>query len=317
MSQKTVSDQEFIEIWNQYNNPTLVAKHLAVSVRNIHNRRKAIEDRYDIELKTLIDLRNGAGTPLIKIPNDKVRAIANLTGYVVVFSDAHFFPGEKSIGYQALIKVIKQLKPALIIANGDILDGATIHGHGPIGWEFPPTLKQELEAVQDAMKGIEKAARGAILHRTIGNHDIRFDRRLAGQVPEYRDISGTSLRDHLPLWNVSWSVMINGNTMVKHRINGGIHSGYNNTLKGGISTVTGHTHLLSVSPWSDYTGRRYGVSTGMLADPMDAQFRYAEDNPRPWCQGFAVLRYDSEGMLMPPELCEVVNGRAYFRGEPV
>lgn len=317
MSRKTVSDQEFIEIWNQYNNPTLVAEHIGINVRNIHTRRKAIEDRYDIELKTLIDMRSGPASQKIKIPNDRVRAIANLTGYVVVFSDAHFFPGEKSIGYQALIKVIKQLKPALIIANGDIFDGATIHGHGPIGWESPPTLKQELEAVQDAMNGIEKAARGAILHRTIGNHDIRFDRRLAGQVPEYRDISGTTLRDHLPLWNVSWSVMINGNTMVKHRINGGIHSGYNNTLKGGISTVTGHTHLLSVSPWTDYTGRRYGVSTGMLADPMDAQFRYAEDNPRPWCQGFAVLKYDDEGMLLPPELCEVVNGCAYFRGEPV
>lgn len=316
MSRKTVSDQEFIEIWNQYNNPTLVAKHIGLSLRNVYVRRNRLQQIYGVDLPTKIDLRSNFESKLT-IPNDKVRAIANLTGYVVVFSDAHFFPGEKSMGYQALIKVIKQLKPKLIIANGDILDGATIHGHGPIGWESPPTLKQELEAVQDSMQGIEKAARGAILHRTIGNHDIRFDRRLAGQVPEYRDISGTSLRDHLPLWNVSWSVMINGNTMVKHRINGGIHSGYNNTLKGGISTVTGHTHLLSVSPWSDYTGRRYGVSTGMLADPMDAQFRYAEDNPRPWCQGFAVLKYDDEGMLMPPELCEVINGCAYFRGEAV
>jgi hypothetical protein len=251
------------------------------------------------------------------MPADKVRAITNITGYVIVFSDAHFFPGDKSIGYEALIKLIKQTKPKLIVANGDILDGATIHGHGPIGWESPPTLKQELEAVQDAMKGIEKAARGAVLHRTIGNHDIRFDRRLAGQVPEYRDISGTTLKDHLPLWTVSWSVMVNGNTMIKHRINGGIHSAYNNTLKGGMSTVTGHTHLLEVKPWTDYTGRRYGVSTGMLADPQDAQFRYAEDNPRPWCQGFAVLKYNEDGTLLPPELCEVVSDVAYFRGEPV
>ena len=317
MSKKTCSDEEFIEIWNRLNSPSLVAQHLGINVRNVFARRNRINKIYNVELNTLADQRINSNSPTLVMPSDKVRAIANIVGYVIVFSDAHFFPGEKSIGYQALIKLIKQLKPKLIIGNGDLLDGATIHSHGFMGWESPPTLKQELEAVQDAMSGIEKAAKGAILHRTIGNHDIRFDRRLAGQVPEYRDIAGTTLKDHLPLWTVSWSVMVNGNTMIKHRINGGIHSAYMNTLRGGVSTVTGHTHLLEVKPWSDYTGRRWGVSTGMLADPDDAQFRYAEDSPRPWCQGFAVLRYDDNGMLLPPELCEVVGGVAYFRGEPV
>lgn len=306
-----VSDEQFIALWMHHGNPTDVAKQLGIDIRNVFARRNRLQARHGVDLKTVNDKR---GTRRITMPADKVRAIADIEGYVLVFSDAHFYPGEHSVGLQALVKLIKDLKPKLIVANGDILDGSTIHSHGPQGWERPPTLKEELEAVQGAMGAIEKAARGAILHRTIGNHDIRFDRRLATNASEYRGISGTRLADHLPHWNESWSVMVNGNTMIKHRIHGGVHSAYNNTLKGGINVVTGHTHLLEVKPWTDYTGRRYGVSTGMLADPEDAQFRYTEDNPKPWCQGFAVLKYDSEGMLLPPELCEVVNGSAYFRG---
>ena len=312
MAAAACTDAEFIQLWKKFGNPTKVAEHLGISVRTVHARRNRIARAHDVELKTSNPM-TGINTRYVK-PNDGVRALADVSGYVVVFSDAHFFPGEYSLGLQAMLRVIKDLKPKLVIANGDILDGATIHGHGPQGWERPPTLKEELDAVQDCMSKIQKAAKGAILMRTTGNHDIRFDRRMAMGAPEYRGISGSALKDHLPHWEVSWSIMVNGNTMIKHRINGGVHSAYNNTLKGGINIVTGHTHLLEVKPWTDYTGRRYGVSTGMLADPMDAQFRYAEDNPRPWCQGFAVLKYDEDGMLMPPELCEVINGRAYFRG---
>jgi hypothetical protein len=106
--------------------------------------------------------------------------------------------------------------------------------------------------------------------------------------------------------------------MIKHRFqHSGIHSGYNNTLKSGINTVSGHTHLLEVKPWGDYRGRRYGVSTGMLASPEIGAFYYLEDNPVSWCSGFVVLTYDNEGRLLPPELVEVVDDVAYFRGQQI
>jgi hypothetical protein len=106
--------------------------------------------------------------------------------------------------------------------------------------------------------------------------------------------------------------------MIKHRLqHGGIHSSYNNVLKSGISTCSGHTHLLEVKGWGDYKGRRYGISTGMLADPESSAFHYLEDNPVPWCQGFAILHFDNDGRLLPPELCEVVEGVAYFRGSSI
>lgn len=88
-----------------------------------------------------------------------------------------------------------------------------------------------------------------------------------------------------------------------------------NDLKSGASIVTGHLHSLKVTPWTDYTGTRYGVDTGTLADIDGSQFEYTEDNPKNWRSGFAVLTFHN-GKLMPPELCEVTgDGQAWFRGE--
>ena len=315
MAVAVCSEEEFIAVWRRLGSVTLVAKELKISVRQVQNRRRRIEGRHNITLDATNDQR------IYKIlhTENQIQSVANITGPVIVFSDAHFMPDEPSVGFDALIKVIKKIKPTMIVANGDILDGGTISKYAPEGWpgKTKPTLKQELEAVQFHMDGIVKACKGlgVILHRTIGNHDIRFEKRLAGLVPEYKDIQGTRLSDHIPEWTVSWSVLVNDNTMIKHRLqHSGIHSNFQNVLKSGLSTCSGHTHLLEVKGWGDYTGRRWGVSTGMLANPDSQAFHYLENNPTPWCQGFAILTYDNNGRLLPPELCEVIDGCAYFRG---
>ena len=317
MAKARTTDEEFIEVWNRLGSAALVAKELNMAQRPVMARRASIENRFKITLEAHNDQRRRAE---ITHSADKIRSIADITGTALVFSDAHFMPGEPSVAFKAMLRLIKKLKPKLIVGNGDILDGGTISKYGPEGWQTKPTLKQELESVQWHMSEIVKAAKGtgAILHRTIGNHDIRFEKRLAGQVPEYRDISGTRLKDHLPEWSESWSLMVNDNTMIKHRFqHSGIHSAYNSVLRAGISTVNGHTHLLQVSNWSDYKGRRYGVSTGMLADSQSQAFDYIEDNPVPWCSGFAILTFHNDSQLLPPELCEVVNGTAFFRGAEI
>lgn len=319
MSKPSTNDEQFIELWKKLGSPQLMSEHLGVTVRNILDRRSRIEKKLSIELPTHNDLRYN-NRARITHDYDKLRSVADIEGYVFVFSDAHFQPNESTPAFYALIKLIKRLKPAMIIANGDILDGATISKYGAEDWTARPSLQQELEAVQVHMDAIHKACKGigTVLHRTVGNHDIRFDKRLANAAPEFKGIRGTTLVDHIPEWTVSWSVMVNGNTMIKHRMqHGGIHSGYNNTLKSGVSSVTGHTHLLEVKPWGDYNGRRYGVSTGMLADPGSRAFRYIEDNPVPWCSGFAILSFDNQGRLLPPELVEVIEGVPYFRGQSI
>jgi hypothetical protein len=238
-------------------------------------------------------------------------------GVAVVFSDAHWWPGHpRTVAHEAMLKVIRVTKPALVIANGDVFDGAAISRHDPEGWENRPTVIAELEAVKEQLAGIAKSARGAALLRTIGNHDMRFDKRLAVRVPDYKHLAGMMLRDHLPDWQEAWCFEINGAVMVKHRWHNGVHAAHNNVLKGGRSIVTGHLHRLLAMPYTDYNGRRWGIDTGTLSEPAFAQFDYAEDAPKNWGSGFAVLTF-RRGELLPPEFCEVIRGAAFFRGEVV
>jgi hypothetical protein len=60
---------------------------------------------------------------------------------------------------------------------------------------------------------------------------------------------------------------------------------------------------------------RWSVDGGSLSDPRSEGFDYAEGNVE-HAQGFVVLTY-REGRLMPPEICELVDDGAWFRGKLV
>lgn len=307
------TDEEFIDLWNKCGSAAELSAILNLNVRNIQNRRRKIEKKFGIAL-----LSNHKLSPDFKvtIPANGVRVGVEVgSGVIVVASDCHYYPGIVTTAHRAFIKIIKDLKPKMVIMNGDVFDGASISRHPPMGWSEIPNVKQELEACQERLGEVEKAAKNASLHWTWGNHDMRFNARLCSQVGDtFKGIEGMNLSDHFPRWRFSTSVMVNENTIIKHRYHNGIHAVYNNTLKSGTSIVTGHLHSLKVTPWTDYLGTRYGVDTGTLSDIDGSQFDYTEDNPKNWRAGFAVLTFHN-GKLLPPELCEVVDeNTVWFRG---
>lgn len=307
-----VSDEEFIASFRKYGSPQRVAEATGLPIRWVYQRRKDLEARTGALMPTTTDCAKIA----VKIKSfEQRRSISVKDGHVVVFSDAHYWPGDPSIAHLALLEVCRELKPAAVIANGDLLDGATISRHEPRGWMKTPDVREEVEVLQERLAEVKGAAKKAQLLRTLGNHCIRFERHLAVHAPQYRGLAGTSLEDHIPDWPCSWTVEVN-DTIVKHRWAGGIHATYNNTLRSGRSIVTGHLHSLNIRAWTDYNGTRYGVDTGTLADPYHDAFDYAEDNPRDWRSGFVVLTY-RKGKLLWPELVYVDGGVAYFRGEAV
>jgi hypothetical protein len=313
MKRGSYTDEDFIRLWNQHGSAAALSRELGISIRNVYIRRREVEKRHSIIL---------AGTDLrspdfqVSYANNNVRTGVNIPdGYILVASDCHYWPDVISTAHKAFVKVIKMVKPKMVIMNGDVFDGASISRHPVSGWESTPTVKQELEACQERLGEIEKAAKGAALHWTWGNHDMRFNGRLASQVGDtWRGVEGMDLKDHFPRWKFSTSVMVNEKVMIKHRYHNGIHAVYNNTMKSGISVVTGHLHSLKVTPWTDYTGTRYGVDTGTLAPIEGNQFDYSEDSPKNWRSGFAVLNF-IDYQLMPPELVQVIDDKFYFRGE--
>ena len=315
----STTDDEFIALWNKFTSVQALANHLQINVRNIQIRRKRIESKRGIKL-----VATAKNSPDAKIfyPANGVRATTEIdSGVVLVASDCHYWPDVISTAHRAFVKLVKELKPKIVVINGDAFDGASISRHPAGGtWQSLPSVKQELEACQDRLEEIQKAAGAAQLHFCWGNHDLRFNARLQQQVGDtFKGVMGMNLQEHFPLWRFSMSLMINDHTMIKHRYHNGIHAIYNNILKSGTSMVTGHLHSLKITPFSDYRGARYGVDTGTLS-PVDADaFTYSEDSPKNHRSGFAILTFH-EGRLMPPELCEVIDeeeGLVYFRGQVI
>ena len=308
------TDQEFIDCWNEHKSATKVAQVLGIGVRAVNARRRSLENRYRIRLESISP---HAQEYYVRDHMSRMDVdIENAT--IFVASDAHYWPGEPSEAHKAFVRLIKKIKPDIIVMNGDAFDGATISRFGKIGFATHdiPSVKQELEAVSDRLGEIEKVAGNAKLIFTMGNHDMRFENRLANTVPEFEGVAGFSLKEHFPRWLFCMSVMVNKNLMIKHRFRNGIHGVYNNTLHGGVSMVTGHLHRLQAIIFSDYNGTRWGVDTGTLSDTEGDHMSYGEDNPKNHCSGFAVLTVVN-GRLIQPEFCAVLDGVPYFRGKPV
>lgn len=267
-----------------------------------------------IPVTTLKDRLAASERPTLAIKGRRELSVEN--GTVIVFSDAHYWPGEPSTAHRALVEFCKRIKPVAVVCNGDAIDGSSISRHPPIGWESCPTVKEELEVCQERLGEITAAAGIATKVWLLGNHDARFETRLAQVAPEFKDVHGIHLHDHFPGWICGWSLFINDSVVVKHRFKGGQHAPFNNTLASGLSMVTGHLHSAKVTPYTDYRGIRYGVDTGCLADTYHDAFQgYLEDNPRDWRSGFCVLTF-VDGVLLMPELVLVYSPTSVqFRGE--
>lgn len=318
MYKKAVSEAEFIELWNKYKSATKMAQILGIRERNVIGRRKRIEARTGHRL----DVVNPQKRPLNHIaPSKSSRARYSLgieNGVVLVFSDAHFWPGIRTTAFKGLLWAIKNLKPKAIINNGDAFDGASISRYPRIGWDSKPSVIQELHACEASLGEIEELAKDAKLVWALGNHDARFESRLANTVPEFMHVGGFKLADHFPAWVPCWSCWPTDEVVVKHRIKGGVHATHNNTVNSGISTVTGHLHSLKVTPFADYRGNRFGVDTGTLADTSGPQFTdYLEDSPTNWRSGFAVLTFRNGRLLWPEIVHKFDEGSVEFRGQVI
>ena len=317
---ETCTDDEFIQIWGKLQSATKVARELGISIRNVQNRRRNLETFYNIKLfsadprSSYYDPRQASYSPLKQID------LGILDGVVIVFSDAHFIPSERSTAFKGLLWAIETLKPTAVIANGDSFDGASISRHD-VTDEAPTTVIQELNACKAALGEIEERAKAErhnvrLIH-TWGNHDARFANRLAQHAPQYKDVLGFKITDHIPDWEFCWACWPTSKVIVKHRYKGGIHATHNNTVQAGVSVVSGHLHSLKTTPFNDYNGVRYGVDTGTLAEPDGPQFTYAELNPNNHRSGFAVLTFFNGELLWPELVHAFSEDHIQFRGEVI
>ena len=321
MPVKRFSDQQIISAIENSASMNEASLNLGMNLSGLNKRRRRIEKREKIEIRAPQATKQFEHLQIAHIHPTK-KDLGILNGTVIVFSDAHFWPGVYTTAFKGLLWAIKELKPKAVIANGDIFDGAGISRHPRIGWAKAPSVMDELKACTISMGYIEEAAKEARhnvkLVWPLGNHDARFETFLAANAPQYEHVKGFTLRDHFPKWEPCWAVWMNENTVVKHRFKGGIHATHNNTMWSGKNIVTGHLHSLKVTPFSDYNGVRYGIDTGTLAEPYGPQFEdYTEHGPLNWRSGFAVLTFVNGNLILPELITTHGPDSIEFRGRVI
>lgn len=311
MADEKCSEADFVKLFEELGAQGIADK-LKISVRGVYKRRVSLEKKLNRQITGPPDPSRTRRN--VKHPHRLELDVKD--GVVLIASDAHYWPGIKSTAHRAFVKFCKDLNPVTVIMNGDVMDGASISRFPPIGWESAPTVAEEVGVAQRRLREITDATPDAEHFWPLGNHDGRFETRLATVAPEFSGVHGVHLKDHFPEWRPCWAVWINGDVVVKHRFKGGIHATHNNTMWAGKTMVTGHLHSLKVTPFSDYNGTRFGVDTGTLAEPYGEQFvDYGEDGPKNHRSGFAVLTFE-DGKLLDPELVRVWDeNRICFRGK--
>lgn len=306
--QKMIDDETLLTVFKRTGSPQETGEALGLSSRSVARRLRSLG------VPPLPTRPIGGPRPL-QLAHGKINATLD-TGTLIAFSDAHYAPGTVTTAHRALLILIKRLRPSIIVCNGDAFDGGAISRYPRIGWDKRPTVAQDLEAVEARLTEIEKIAKGAQLIWPLGNHDARFETFLASNVPQYEGVQGFSLKDRFPLWKPCWGLWVNDTVVFKHRYKGGIHATHNNTLNAGTTIVTGHDHMLKITPFSDYKELRWGVSLGTLAEPYDSQFvDYTELSPVNWQSGFVVFTFHNGRLLWPEPVHVLSEGLVFFRGE--
>ena len=315
MPAATCPEEEFIEIF-QRNGAKKASQILGVAERRVFERRRRIEARTGRMLNSP-NLREGqAHYAIPEHPGRLHETIKN--GTLLLGTDSHYIPGIVTDAHKAFVKLAKEIKPDVIVKNGDELDFSAISRFSPIGWENRPAIVNEIEWASERLEEIANASKNSRLFWPLGNHDARYETRLATQVPEYAKLRGFHLKDFFPRWSPCWSLWINQDTVVKHRWKGGITAARTHAAFSGKHMFTGHTHRCQLYVYADYNGIRYGMECGTMADPYGPQFTdYTEDNPREWAQGFVLLTFSQAKLLTPePIICPgdgtyIYRGRAY------
>ena len=315
-----ISDAELIQAWKSGASAQDIAAQFEMTLRQVYARRATIEQKTGESLPVTALRKFGIPSDRSVVDNPATQALYQSptrlhqdlqSGTVIIFSDAHYWPGIESTAHRALVHLVGELKPKMVIGNGDIFDMASPSHWGRRDFSAVPNVRQEIEACQERLGEIEAAApRGCRLVRTIGNHCVRFTRKLVTVAAEFEGLRGFALTDHFPKWQECWSIHLNadtnGWTEIKHRWKGGVHSSFNNAKDSSVHYATGHDHALRVQEFTNRRGTWYGINSGTLADPDGPQFSYSEDSPANHRSGFVVLTYH-KGMLLRPAVCKVMT----------
>jgi hypothetical protein len=228
-------------------------------------------------------------------------------------SDVHA-PFQDDLAFRVMLDIIAVLQPDLFVAGGDWCDFQAISR-----FDTDPRRKlqlaTEIELAKLLLKAVAVTVPSARRVFKQGNHEHRLDRwRYAN--PEIGMLPGVALPELLgfaesgfeyvtAMQRLKWQgITLTHGDLCRKR---GGATAQAMIDKFGTSGVSGHVHRLAVVSKRDASDFVWWAESGCLCR-LDPEYAEVCD----WAQGFVVLTAE-DGQVWP-ELVEIREGRAFFRG---
>src|SRR6185312_10474434 len=121
MTAPACSEEEFIAIFRKLQSTDAVAKAIGVSTKAVQMRRRNIEKKHGFILPVK-DHR--AAYNIVERDHPAICRLSITDGQILIGSDAHIWPGERTTMQRAFVVFAKMLTPFALVDNGAFFDGA-------------------------------------------------------------------------------------------------------------------------------------------------------------------------------------------------
>lgn len=204
---------------------------------------------------------------------------------VFVISDTHF-PFHNKKGIKDMLKILKKERPTHVIQIGDLLDQYVFSKYSrSLNITADNDIIMGLINADDMWKDIKSIVPTAKCYQILGNHDVRFKKRVFDNFPELEslydfdkiyDFKGVSVlksdRDFL---------IIDGVVYVHGWLSKSIdHAKYFNK-----PVVHGHRHRMAI----ETDGKIWSMDVGFLADEKAVPLNYTMSKLTKWTLGCGVV----------------------------
>lgn len=250
----------------------------------------------------------------------------------LVVSDIHARPGQNLELAYLLGLVIKEVKPDIVINNGDMADMYSLNSYDRNSKVFQgASYGQDIQAhlaFQELMWEPIKRQKKKMPRRvvTIGNHDERINKAL-NLSPELdgaisiRDLDLESYYDDVVPYagSTPGQITIDGVMYAHYCVSGakglpigGVHPAHSLVTKNLHSTTVGHSHFVDFTPITGASGKRFnGLVTGTFSDHTP---NYAGASANQWWRGLVICHNVRDGQY-DPQFVSISNLRQYYKTE--
>lgn len=238
----------------------------------------------------------------------------------VVLNDLQMEYHDVEVLTELVIPFVKDIKPDILILNGDIVDMYALSTFDKQP-STKPDILGEIESARWLMKQLEHVP---TKHWIGGNHEHRLDRYLWKQAPALGlDRAAFPRRFGLPDFDFKWHpyngdepghVML-GKLMVTHGFLVRAHSAISakaHLERLGSSVLVGHTHRMGVHYKTNVKGVHAAYENGCLCrlDPEYAQYP-------DWQQGFSVVHVHDHNGFFNVQQIPILERRVFHYGPEV